>query len=170
MQSKKILILIEKDFQDSEVFYPMYRLREERAVVKLAGAGEKIYKGKFGMPLDVDGHIKDFNPKDFDAVIIPGGWAPDFMRRTPAFVEFVKKMNEQGKIIASICHGGWILASANVVRGKTVTGFFAIKDDLVNAGAKFVDKSVVVDGNLITSRKPDDLPDFCREIIRKLKA
>ena len=169
MSKKKIVILVEQDFQDLEVFYPYYRLKEEGFEVKVVGGGQISYKGKFGIGINVDGNIGEFSPIGFDCVIIPVGWAPDFMRRNPIFSEFVKRMNEDGKLIASICHGAWILASANIIKGRRVTCFFAIKDDVVNAGAKFVDKSVVIDGNIITSRNPDDLPDFCREIIRKLK-
>lgn len=169
LDEKKVLILVERDFQDLELFYPKYRFIEEGATVKVAGAGEQSYKGKYGITVNVDGNIEDFAPEDFDAVIIPGGWAPDFMRRSKAMVDFVRKMAQQGKVVAAICHAGWMLASANIIKGKTVTCFEAIKDDVVNAGAKFVDKPVVVDGDIITSRKPDDLPDFCKEIIRKLK-
>lgn len=168
LNGKSVIILVERDFRDEEVFYPFYRLKEEGADVRIAGAGDKTYIGKFGLPINTDGHIKDFKPEDFDAVIIPGGWAPDFMRRESAFAKLVREMNDLGKVVASICHGGWMLCSADIVRGKTLTSYSSIKDDLVHAGAKFVDKSVVVDGNLITSRKPDDLPDFCREIIKKL--
>jgi protease I len=105
---------------------------------------------------------------DFDAVIIPGGYAPDHMRRYEKMVKLVRDASEAGKVVAAICHGGWMLASADVVRNKTVTCFFAIRDDLVNAGAKYVDQEVVRDGNLVTSRKPDDLPAFCRTIIEAL--
>src|SRR3989338_659256 len=168
LNGKRAIILVEREFRDEEVFYPFYRLNEEGVDVKVAGAGEKSYIGKFGLSINTDGNIKDFKADDFDAVIIPGGWAPDFMRRTPEFAKFIRDMNVQGKIIASICHGGWMLCSADIVRGKTLTSYSSIKDDLVHSGAKFVDKAVVVDGNLITSRKPDDLPDFCREIIRLL--
>jgi protease I len=108
--------------------------------------------------------------RDFDAVIIPGGYAPDIMRRYPDMVKLVRDAFEQGKVVASICHGGWMLASADILKGKTVTSFFAIKDDLVHAGATFVDLEVAVDGKLITSRKPEDLPAFCRAIIAALEA
>ena len=168
ISNKRAIIIVERDFQDLEVFYPYYRLIEEGVVVKVAGTGEKAYTGKFGLSINTDGEIADFTPNDFSAVIIPGGWAPDYMRRYPAVIEFVRKMNDKGRVVASICHGAWLLASANIVKGKKLTCFFAIKDDLINAGAEYVDKSVVVDGNIITSRKPDDLPDFLREIIKKI--
>lgn len=170
LQNKKIAILVEQDYQDLEVWYPLLRLKEAGAMVTTVGSGtSESYKGKFGYPIKVDTAIDKVKSTDFDAVIIPGGWAPDFLRRHSAIVQFVRDMNTAKKVVASICHGGWLLASADVVRGKTVTSFFAIKDDLIHAGAKFVDQEVVRDGNLITSRKPEDLPAFCRTIISSLQ-
>ena len=163
------MLLVEKDFQDQEVMEPLNALKEAGHDVVVAGGGEKTYKGKLGGTIDTDGHIKDYNASDFDAVVIPGGWAPDYMRRVPYFVAFVKEMSKQDKVIASICHGGWILASAEIINGKKLTSFMAIKDDLVHAGANYVDEEVVVDGKLITSRKPSDIPAFCREILKQLK-
>jgi protease I len=116
----------------------------------------------------VNKEAKEIDMSKYDGVVIPGGYAPDLMRRYPEMVKIVKEAYQKGKIIAAICHAGWMLASAGIVKGKKVTGFFAIKDDLVNAGANYVDAEVVRDGNLITSRKPDDLPAFCREIINAL--
>ena len=170
LSGKRVAILVEQDYQDLEVWYPLLRLREAGAEVITIGSGTSdIYKGKNGYPIKVDTSIANVKSGDFDAVVIPGGWAPDFLRRHSAIVSFVRDMNKEGKVVASICHGGWLLASADIIKGKTLTSFFAIKDDLVHAGAKFVDKEVVVDGNLITSRKPEDLPAFCREIIKLLK-
>lgn len=166
--AKKILILIEKEFQDLEALYPYYRLKEAGHVVSVAGSGEKFYKGKYGYPLETDGNIEDFNPDKFDCVIVPGGWAPDYMRRNKNFVNFIKEMNLKGKIIGAICHAASLLVSADILKGKKVTCFFAIKDDVINSGASYLDKEVVVDGNLITSRQPDDLPAFCKEIIKAL--
>ena len=166
--TKKVLILVEKDFQDMEAMYPYYRLKEAGFDVKAAGSGEKSYKGKYGYPIETDGKIEDFKAKDFDAVIIPGGWAPDFLRRNKAMINFVKEMNNKGKVIAAICHAASLLVSANILKGKKMTCFMAVKDDAINAGANYADKEVVVDGNLITSRMPDDLPAFCREIIKAL--
>jgi protease I len=174
LKGKKVAILVEKDYQDLEVWYPALRLREEGATVRFVGTKEKEYKGKFGYPVTVDLLIDQARVQDFDAVIIPGGWAPDFLRRYDAVMEFVRAMDKAGKVVAAICHAGWILASADIVRGRAVTCFSAIKDDVKNAGGDYVDREVVVSGNLITSRKPEDLPDFCREIIsalsRKLSA
>ena len=166
---KKILILIEAEFQDLEALYPFYRLKEANFDVKVAGSENKVYKGKYGYPLQTDGNIEDFKAEDFDAIVIPGGWAPDFMRRNQAMINFVKEANEKNKLIAAICHAGWMLSSSGACKGKKVTCFSAIKDDLINAQAIYEDKEVAVDKNLITSRKPDDLPAFCREIIRALE-
>lgn len=168
MTNKKVIIFAEKDYEDLELWYPKLRLTEEGFQVTVAGTGEKSYKGKNGYPLEVDGDIKDYKAKDFDAVVIPGGWAPDRLRRYKEVLDFAREMNASGKVVAAICHAGWVLASAGIVKGKNLTCFVAIKDDMINAGAKYSDKEVVVDGNLITSRKPADLPAFCREIIKAL--
>lgn len=166
--TKKVIILVEKDFQDMEAMYPYYRLKEAGFEVKVAGSKEMTYKGKFGYPIEADGKIEDFNAEDFDCVVIPGGWAPDFMRRNKGMVDFVKEMNDKGKVIAAICHAASLLVSANILKDKKMTCFMAVKDDVVNAGANYVDEEVTIDGNLITSRQPDDLPAFCREIIKAL--
>ena len=165
---KKVIILAEKSFQDMEALYPYYRLKEAGFRVTVAGTGEKTYHGKNGHPINTDGHIKNFKPNNFDCVIIPGGWAPDYLRRNKDMVKFVRQMNEKKKVVASICHGASLLISADIVKGRTLTCYFAVKDDVINAGANYVDKEAVVDKNLITSRKPSDLPAFCREIIKKL--
>ncbi len=111
---------------------------------------------------------KEIDLSRYDGVVIPGGYAPDMMRRYPEMVRIVREAYQNGKMVAAICHAGWMLVSADILRGKKATGFFAIKDDMVNAGAKYVDAEVVRDGNLITLRKPDDLPAFCREMIQTL--
>ena len=167
----RVAILIEDFYQDLEVWYPILRLREEGfEVVTVEPNGRRDYRGKNGYPIEVDKNIADVDAKDFDAVVIPGGWAPDKLRLSKKILDFVKTLHDRGKVVASICHGGWVLASAGICKGKTLTSYLAIKDDLVHAGAKFVDREVVVDGNLITSRKPDDLPAFLKEIIRLLRA
>ena len=171
LKGKRAAILAENLYQDQEVWYPLFRLKEEGAEVVVVGSGSaKTYTSKHGYPVEADKSASEVNAKDFDAVIIPGGYAPDLMRRYPEMVKLVREAFDQGKVVASICHGGWMLASANILEGKTVTSFFAIKDDLVHAGATFVDEEVTVDGNLITSRKPEDLPAFCRAIISALEA
>lgn len=169
LKGKKIAILVEKDYQDLEVWFPALRLREEGASVQFVGTDAADYKGKFGYPVTADILIARVKAENFDAVVIPGGWAPDFLRRYPEVMEFVRNMHKTGKVVAAICHAGWILASADIVRGKTVTCFSAIKDDVKNAGGNYVDREVAVDGNLITARKPEDLPAFCREIIEALQ-
>ncbi|MDD2904231.1 MAG: type 1 glutamine amidotransferase [Syntrophales bacterium] len=166
LQGKRIAILAEDLYQDQELWYPLFRFREEGAQVEVVGSGaSKVHTSKHGYPVEVDKFAKDVKAEQFDAVIIPGGYAPDHMRRYPAMVSLVRDAVLQGKIVAAICHAGWMLASADVLKGRKVTGFFAIKDDLVHAGATFVDVEVAVDDNIITSRKPEDLPAFCRTII-----
>ena len=169
IKNKKIIIFAENIYEDLELWYPKLRLIEEGAKVVVAGTGEKNYKGKNGYPLEVDGNIKDYKAKDFDAVIVPGGFAPDKLRRYKEVLDFVREMHKNEKIVAAICHGAWVLASAKILNGKKVTCVLAIKDDVENAGAVYFDREVVVDNNIITSRKPDDLPAFCREIIKNLQ-
>jgi protease I len=160
------LILVEDLYQEMELWYPLYRLKEEGAeVFTVAPEKGRIYKSKLGYPVTSDVSADEVRVADFDAVIVPGGYAPDLMRRHPAMVRIVSDALEAGKVLAAICHGGWMLASAGVLRGRTVTGFFSIRDDLVHAGATYVDREVVVDGNLVTSRKPDDLPAFMAAVI-----
>ena len=163
---KRAVILIADEHHDLEVWYPILRLREAGWTVVSAGIdSKKNYEGKFGYPITVDTHIDEVQAKDFDAVIVPGGWAPDYIRRSQVAIEFVAEMARTGKLVAAICHGGWVLISANILKGKQVTSVSAIKDDMINAGALWLDKDVVVDDNLITSRKPDDLPIFCKTIL-----
>jgi protease I len=170
LTGKRVALLVENHYQDQEVWYPFYRLKEEGAEVVVVGTGSaKMYTSKFGYPIDVDQSASEVSAADFDAVVIPGGYAPDLMRRYPDMVKLVREAVLADKVVASICHGGWMLASAKILAGRTVTSFFAIKDDLEHAGAKFVDVEVAVDGNLITSRMPDDLPAFLRAIIAALE-
>lgn len=168
LKNKKIAIFIEDYYEDTEFWYPYYRLKEESAEVVVIGPEIKSYKGKKGLPAKSDKTIHDVQATDFDALIIPGGYSPDRMRRIPEMIEFVKKMDERKKVIAAICHGPWMLASAKIINGKKMTSFFSIKDDMVHAGADWTDEEVVKDGNIITSRKPDDLPAFCKVIINSL--
>ena len=166
---KKIAILVEDIYQVLEIWYPYLRLKEENVDAVLVGTGTKeTYGSKEGYPCKVHGSIQKIKAEEFDGVIIPGGYAPDILRRYPEVIHFVKTLSQQGKIVASICHGGWVLVSADIIRGKKVTSFFAIKDDLIAAGGKYSDEEVVVDGHLITSRKPEDLPAFVKEIIKQL--
>lgn len=169
LKNKRIAIFVEADYQDMEVHYPRYRLIEEDAEVVVIGSGSaEKYFGKYGYPIQVDQSAGSADPQAFDGLIIPGGWAPDKMRLSRPMIEFVRFMTANQRVIGCICHGGWVLASAGVVKGRRLTSYEAIRDDLVNAGADWVDQEVVVDGNLITSRKPDDLPAFMREVIKVL--
>lgn len=169
LKGKRVAVLAENMYQELELWYPLLRLREAGAETFVVGSGSaQEYKSKLGYPVEVDVAADDVKAGDIDAVVIPGGYSPDLMRRYPAMVKLVREADEQGKIVAAICHAGWMLASADVLRGKKATSFFAIKDDLINAGADWVDAEVVRDGNLITSRMPSDLPAFCRTIIEAL--
>ncbi|KPK28766.1 MAG: glutamine amidotransferase [Desulfobacterales bacterium SG8_35_2] len=169
LADKKVFILVETTYNDLEFWYPYYRLKEAGAEVIVVGPmGGMVYNGKAGLPAKADAGMADVSAADCDGLIIPGGYAPDHMRRHPQMVQLVKECVESGKVVAAICHAGWMLASANILHGRTVTSFFAIKDDLVHAGAKYVDQAVVIDTNIITSRTPDDLPSFLKAIIAAL--
>lgn len=168
--AQKVAILVEDLYQVLEVWYPLLRLREAGVPVVTIGTGTKqAYQSKEGYPITVDTAIQKVRAADFKAVIIPGGFAPDILRRYPEVVSFIRQIHEAGNVVAAICHGGWLLVSADIVRGKKATCFFAIKDDMIAAGARYVDEEVVVDGNIITSRKPEDLPLFVQEILTALK-
>jgi len=169
LQGKRVAVLAENMYQELELWYPLLRLREAGAETLVVGTGSATtYTSKHGYPVDVDAVAGELTAADVDAVVVPGGYAPDLMRRYPGMVSLVRDAFEQGKVVAAICHAGWLLVSAGILRGKKATCFFAIKDDLVNAGAIYVDEEVVVDGNLITSRTPMDLPAFCRAIVDAL--
>lgn len=165
LEGKKVIILVEDMYNEFEFWYPYYRLKEAGAVVTVAGAGKDRYAGKYGIPAKADVDSKNLSAADFDGMIIPGGYAPDIMRRHPEMVKLVKDFSDAGKVVAAICHAGWMLASAKILEKRRVTSFFAIKDDLIHAGAEWTDEEVVVDGKLITSRTPDDLPAFMKAII-----
>lgn len=163
-------ILVEQQYQELEVWYPYYRLCEAGCQVALVGPEAGVtYPSKLGYPAKSERGAKDVSAKDFDVLVIPGGFAPDFIRRHETMVRLVSTMAEQGKIVAAICHGPWVLCSTQALKGKKATCFFAIKDDVSNAGASYVDAEVVRDGNLITSRKPDDLPVFMQTIFQAIK-
>ncbi len=163
-------ILVENMFNDQEFWYPYYRLQEAGAKVTVVGSGSAdTYTGKAGTTIDVHAAADQISLDSFDGVIIPGGYAPDIMRRYPAMIRLVKRLFEKGKIVAAICHAGWMLASAGILKDRSVTSYFSIKDDMKNAGAQWVDQEVVIDGNLITSRTPADLPAFMRAVIQTAK-
>ena len=168
LHGKKIAILLETYYEDPEFWYPYYRFMEAGAEVVVIAPEVGEYKSKCGYPAVSDLAARDAQPSQFDAIIIPGGYSPDYMRRSKEMISFLKKAYSLGKIIAAICHGPWMLVSIDALKDRNATSYFSIKDDMVNSGAKYVDKPVVRDGNIITSRVPSDLPAFCREIINAL--
>ena len=167
LQGKRAAVLVEQMYQEMEVWYPVFRLREAGCQVTLVGpeAGQS-YPSKLGYPAKSDKAAKDVSANDFDILVIPGGFAPDFIRRHESMIRLASTMAEQGKVVAAICHGPWVLCSTQALKGRKATCFFAIKDDVVNAGASYVDAEAVRDGNIITSRKPDDLPAFLKSIVQ----
>jgi len=166
LAGKKFLLFVDDIYEDLELWYPKLRLIEEGAEIKIAGTeANKTYKGKNGYPCKSDISISEALEEDYDGLIIPGGFAPDKLRRDQRVLSITESFQMKNKLIAYICHAGWIPISAKIVKGYTVTSTPGIKDDLINAGAIWVDKPVVVDRNHVTGRRPDDLPDFCSEII-----
>lgn len=167
--SKKIAIMVDQMYQVLEVWYPYYRLRESGLEVNfIANQAKKEYNSKEGYPCISEVAAGRASADDYDCMVVPGGFAPDFMRRSPDVIKFANDMVNADKVIAAICHGGWLLCSTKIFKGKKATCFMAIKDDIINAGAEYVDSECVVDKNLITSRKPDDLPAFCLAILKAL--
>ena len=163
---KTAAIFVEDLYQEMEVWVPAYRLREAGLKTIFVGTGKPEYKSKLGYPVKADVDVKDVKSSEIDALVVPGGFAPDYLRRHEAVSRLVRDIDQAGKPLGAICHALWVLCSAGVLKGRTVTSFFAIKDDVINAGAKWVDEEVVVDKNLVTSRKPDDLPAWCREFVK----
>jgi len=166
LKGKKIIVLVEDRYQILELWYPLIRMREAGARVVTVGPEKgRTYRSERGMEVTADEAAAGIDVGDCDAVIVPGGYSPDLMRRHPPMVRLVREAHARGKVVATICHAGWMLASADIIRGRRVTSFFSMKDDMIHAGAEWVDEPVVRDGTIITSRMPDDLPAFCREII-----
>lgn len=167
---KKIAFLATDGYEDLELHYPRIRLNEAGYETELISLHRREIKGKFGYPIKPDKLIKEANPNDYDGVIIPGGTVnPDHLRRDKNILNFVIKINEDGRLVGAICHAGWVLISAKIVSGRKATSYFAIRDDMVNAGAIFEDLPVVIDDNLITSRMPNDLPDFMKAVLKFLE-
>ena len=166
LQGKSIAFLVEDEFEDLEFWVPVMRLREEGAEVIVVGTGRKdTYQGKHGLTARADTAADQVDPSDFDAVVIPGGWAPDKLRRYDAVKKLVRELDREGKIVGSICHAGWVLASAGILEGRRAVGSVGIKDDLENAGATWHDESAFRDGNIVWGRVVKDIPNFCRELV-----
>ena len=168
MSKGAIAILVGPDYEDLEVWYPKLRLEEAGYDTPLVGMGESTYHGKWGYPAVVDHHVADIDPATLCGVLAPGGWAPDKLRRDPAVLNLVRHVDRANGLVATICHGPWILISAGIVRGKRMTSTIGIRDDVVNAGAEWVNEPAVIDGHLVSARVPKDLPAFARAMLEVL--
>ena len=167
--AKKIALFVADLYDDNELYYPYYRLQEAGHSVDLIGALKgHVYKSKHGAPAKTTHSIDEVQVEDYDALVIPGGFSPDYMRRSKAMVEFAKAIDQAQKPIAAICHGPWLMISSCDLKGKTLTCYHSIKDDLINAGATYVDQDVAVDGHYVTSRTPLDLPVFMKALLKLL--
>lgn len=171
LEGSKVLAFVDHDFEDLELWYPVLRLREAGAEVHLAGPeSQHVYHGKYGVPITSDFSFDQIKGHEYQGLYVPGGWAPDKLRRDPNVLRLTREFHESGKPIAQICHAGWVLISAKIVEGYTMTSTPGIKDDLENAGAAWVDKEVVVDRNIISGRRPPDLPAFTKAFVDALAA
>lgn len=169
LAGKRVLILAADDFEDTELLYPLHRLREEDVTVVLAGLSDSPVHGKKGHgPVPVDMTVDAVREGDFDAIVVPGGFGPDKLRRSAAVLDLVRGFDSAGKPVAMICHAGWVGISAGILRGRKATSVGAIKDDMVNAGVEFVDDAAVVDDNLITARTPADLGRWMKALLAAL--
>ena len=169
LAGKHVLFFAGPLYEDLELWYPKIRLEEEGAQTTVAGLGEKTYAGKRGYPVTVDTNVDSIDAARFDGLVIPGGFAPDQMRRYENVLQLTRAIYQAGKPVAFICHAGWVPISARILKGKRATSVRAIKDDMENAGVSWEDAPVVVDGNLISSRTPADLPQFCKALIAALR-
>ncbi len=188
LTGKKVVIIVAQEFEDVELLYPVLRLSEEGAEVVVVPVNEGLHPrpylegkpvtGRFGhtvpIPVMAEGYryrvsrLEDLHAAEIDCVIFPGGYSPDALRLHAGTLELVRSCHRQGKLVAAICHGPWVLISAGIMAGKRATGYIAVRDDLINAGAEYLDVPAVRDGNILTGRVPDDLPEFCQEIIMAL--
>jgi protease I len=188
LAGKQVIIIVAHEFEDIELLYPILRLNEEGAEIVVVPVPDGLHPrpflegkpvtGRFGHPVPIPvmaegnryriGRIGELNLEDVDCVLFPGGYSPDALRLHPGTLDLVRQCHGRGKLLAAICHGPWVLISAGIMEGKQATGYVAVRDDLVNAGAEFVDVPAVRDSNIITGRVPDDLPEFCQEIIKAL--
>jgi protease I len=169
LKGKKVLFFAGPLYEDLELWYPKIRLEEEEATTTVAGLGERTYQGKRGYPVTVDTNMDQVDAAEFDGLVIPGGFAPDQLRRHDRVLRITREIYQAGKPLAFICHAGWVPISAKVLQGKRATSVGAIRDDMENAGVIWEDSPVVVDGNLISSRTPADLPQFCKALIAALR-
>ena len=167
--TKTVAILVGPDYEDLEVWYPKLRLEGAGFEAPLVGPLGATFRGKHGYPAPVERELASLDPANLAGVLAPGGWAPDKLRRDPQVLKLVRAVHERGGMVATICHGPWILISAGIVRGRRLTSTVGIRDDLVNAGATWVDEAVVVDGNIISSRVPKDLPGFGEAMVGWLR-
>ena|ERR1700737_3020142 len=171
LKGKKIGVFVEDGFEDLEFWVTVMRLREEGATVRVLGSDRaRIFTGKNGLKASCTDSYAEVLPTDFDGLAVPGGWAPDKLRRSSKVLELVGGVHAQGKVIGLICHAGLVAISANIVKGVHCTGSMGIKDDLINAGGIFVDVPALSDRNLVWGRVVEDIPDFCREMIRALES
>jgi len=161
LSGKKVIALVDEEFEDLELWYPIYRVREEGAIVHLVGPEKgKKYIGKYGVPAEAEFAFDEVNSADYDGILVPGGWAPDKLRRYEKVISLVREMDAAGKPIGQICHAGWVLISAKILQGRTVTSTPGIRDDMENAGSTWLDEAVVVDGHIVSARRPPDLPPY----------
>jgi len=168
LSMKRVIQLVSDDFEDLELWCPVMRLREEGVTVDLVAEKPGMYHGKYGVPCEVTMSFNDINDSDYDGILVPGGWAPDKLRRFPKVIELVKNMDRDGKLIGQICHAGWVLASAEVLKGRKVTSTPGIRDDLTHAGAIWLDQPVVIDGNIVSARRPPDIPEYMNALVKVL--
>lgn len=170
LTNKRILTIVSDDYDDLEFHYPLIRFREEGIQVDIAAEKENVtINGKYGLSTVSDLSFSDVKIEEYDGILIPGGWAPDYLRRFDEVLDFVKYLDEHNKLIGMICHAGWVLSSADVLKGRTVTSTPGIKHDLMHAGATWKNEAVVVDGNLVSGRRPPDLPEYLPELLKILK-
>ncbi|TXK85726.1 type 1 glutamine amidotransferase domain-containing protein [Paenibacillus sp. N3.4] len=164
-----VLAFVDEEFEDLEMWYPVLRLRESGATVHIVGPKAKtVYHGKYGVPITTDYAFEEVNSSDYSGLYVPGGWAPDKLRRYPDVIRLTQEFHAAVKPIAQICHAGWVLISAKIIQGYTLTSTPGIRDDIENAGATWVDEEVVVDRNIISGRRPPDLPVFSKRFVDEL--
>ncbi|HAL00596.1 type 1 glutamine amidotransferase domain-containing protein [Exiguobacterium sp.] len=170
LEGKRIIQVVSNDFEDLELWYPVHRLREEGAIVDIVGEkADETYIGKYGVPIKSNKTFDEINPSEYDAILVPGGWSPDLLRRFDSVLNMVRHFDQNKQPIGQICHAGWVLISAGILKGVNVTSTSGIKDDMTNAGAVWHDEAVVVDGHIVSSRRPPDLPDYMRAFIQVME-